>query len=224
MRWRFSWLAIATTLIIILGTGHQSLWQVDAVFAQQGNSKAIAAQVYEQHPEFPLENQYVRSRSGKAADDVTLVSRLIEYHTLVKGRSPKFRLEWKTTLADYMGLNDYLRAEEYPGHAYLKSNPMEQDVTVVQSFNRQQRSDLIQALADLYGGPVTASSEPKTSAPGLPPSAPPSAPTPVFAPANPPTAPIFQPLPPSNGADLLRPQSSGTDQPKPTGKAQFLLP
>ncbi|MGB7413044.1 MAG: hypothetical protein WA902_02450 [Thermosynechococcaceae cyanobacterium] len=224
MRWRFSWLAIATALII-LGTGHPNLWPIDAAFAQQGTSKAIAAQVYERHPEFPLENQYERTRGGKVADDVTLVSRLIEYHTLVKGRSSQSRFEWKTTLADYLGLNDYLREEEYPGHTYLKSNPMERDVAVVQSFNRQQRSDLVQALADLYGGSVTPSTEPATSAPGLPPtSAPPSSQTPVFAPVTTPKAPTLLPLPPSNGADLLRPQSSTTDQPTPTGKAQFLLP
>jgi hypothetical protein len=215
MRRHLSWLAIATALLIILGSGRPG--QIDAAFAQQASPKAIAAQVYEQHPELPLENQYVRSRNGKVATDVTLVSRLIEYHTLVKGRSPKFRFDWKMTLADYMGLNDYLTEGEYPGHAYLKSNPMERDITVVQSFNRQQRSDLVQALADLYAEP--AASDPAHSPPSttLPPQ-------PAASPTNTPTKPTLRPLSPTNGADLLRPSSSTNQPAEPTGKAQFLVP
>ncbi len=212
-RW-FSWVAIATALFIILGTGHRSIVSIDSATAQRTSPKTIAAQVYKQYPELPLENQYIRQRTGKVADKSTLVSRFIEYHTLTKGRSPKLRLDWKWTFADYLGLNEYLVEEKYPGQAYLKSNPMERDRTVIQSFNRKQRAELIQALVDLYAGRQAASSSPQSS--------PPSATGPVSQPARP----RLQPLPSSQGADLLRvvPPANNTSKPTPTGKSRLLLP
>jgi hypothetical protein len=161
----FSWLAIATALIIILGTGHRSWRSVDSAIAQRIDPRDIAAQVYQQQSELPLENQYVRKGSGKVVDSSTLVSRLIEYHTLTKGRSPTSRLDWKITFADYLGLNEYLVEDKYPGKAYLKSSPMEGDRTIIQSFNRKQRADLIQALVNLHADPGSATIPTEPSAP-----------------------------------------------------------
>ncbi|MEO0375040.1 MAG: hypothetical protein AAF329_10530 [Cyanobacteria bacterium P01_A01_bin.17] len=202
----FIGVAIATTLTIILGTGHRSLLSIDSAAAQRIDPREVAAQVYQQQPELPLENQYVRKRSRKAVESSTLVSRLIEYHTLTKGRSPRFRLDWKFTFADYLGLNEYLVEKKYPGHAYLKSSPMEQDQAIIQSFNRQQRADLIQALVDLHTvGTATVPAEP-------PP-----------APATSESA-VPQPRPqPSQDADLLRVTPPATS-PQPTGASRLLLP
>lgn len=209
-KWWFSWVAIATTLLIILGTGHRSLLSIDAAVAQRIDPREVAAQIYQQQPDLPLENQYVRKRSSKVVESSTLVSRLIEYHTLTKGRSPKFRLDWKITFADYLGLNEYLVENKYPGHAYLKTSPMQQDRAVIQSFNRQQRADLIQALVNLHTvGTVAA---PAQTAPAAAP--PPS--------ENIPAAPRPQP---SREADLLRSPASPADAfTQPTGKSRFLQP
>ncbi|MGB8697959.1 MAG: hypothetical protein WCD18_00960, partial [Thermosynechococcaceae cyanobacterium] len=89
----------------------------------------IAQFVYGRLPDLPLENQYIRSETNKQATDSTLVSRLVQYHTAVKGRSPLYRLDWKITLADYLGMNDYFQENTYPGHAFLKTSAMERDRT-----------------------------------------------------------------------------------------------
>jgi hypothetical protein len=175
-RW-LSWLAIATALLIILGTGQRNFVQVDAAMAQRSGPKAIAAQLYQQYPQLPLENQYVRKSTKEQAQDSTLLSRLIEYHTVIKGRAPNLRLDWKLTWADYLGLNEYLVEDKYPGHAYLKSNPMERDRDIIATFNRKQRTDLTQSLVNLYS-----EAQP---APGPPASAPPTGPV---SPASPPGA------------------------------------
>ncbi len=210
-KWWFSWVAIATTLFIILGTGHRSLLSIDSATAQRIDPREVAAQVYQQQPELPLENHYVRKRGGKVAENSTLVSRLIEYHTLTKGRSPKFRLDWKFTFADYLDINEYLVESKYPGRAYLKSSPMAQDRAIIQAFNRKQRAALIQALVDLHTqlGPQGSGQAPAEPAA---PSAPASESPPV--PAAPPTA-------PSRNADLLKVPSPAS---QPSGESRFLLP
>jgi len=214
-KWWFSWVAIATTLLIVLGTGHRSLLSIDSAAAQRIDPREVAAQIYQQQPELPLENQYVRKRGGKVAKNSTLVSRLIEYHTLTKGRSPKFRLDWKFTFADYLGLNEYLVESKYPGKAYLKSSPMAQDRTIIESFNRKQRTELIQALVNLHADQGRPSTEtvPTETAPVAPPS----------SGSESPPAPAASQTAPSRNADLLRvPSPSPSSQ--PTGESRFLLP
>lgn len=213
MRGWFRWLAIATTLLVILSSGHRSLLSIDPAVAQRANPREVAAEVYRQLPELPLENQYVRKRNNKVAENSTLVSRFIEYHTLTKGRSPNFRLDWKITFADYLGFNDYLVEKTYPGQAYLKSNPMERDREVIQSFNRKQRADLTQALVNLHTGQVSARTAQPTAQPQSPPQ-------PQAAPQ--PAQPQLQPLPSSQGSELLRVPSQSTTE--PTGEARFLVP
>jgi hypothetical protein len=81
--------------------------------------------VYKQLPNLPLENKYVSRESGKVSPDNTLVSRLIEYHIYVKGRAPNYRLDWKLTLADYLGANELIQDTTYPGAKTLRQNPIE---------------------------------------------------------------------------------------------------
>ncbi len=190
----------------------------------------VADAVYSQLPELPKENQYFRRKGNKPATNSTLISRLIQYHTLVKGRSPQYRFDWKITLADYLGIYENLREEEYPGHAFLKTNPMESDRKLMRQLTRQQRLALTQTLSDIYVSQVP----PQQAAPP-PEKTPPEEPEKPSAPEPEPiTRPKLVPLPGSGSADLLRvpasqpsapqstPPQSTTPTRKPTGEAQKL--
>ncbi|OCR00864.1 hypothetical protein BCD67_24375 [Oscillatoriales cyanobacterium USR001] len=109
--------------------------------------------VYQRLPDFPLENNYVLKETGKVDPNNTLVARLIRYHLFVKGRPANYRLDWKVTLADYLGVTpEYLEESVYPGGDVLRQNPMEGDRAVIQSLNRTQRDTLIQVLVDVFSG------------------------------------------------------------------------
>lgn len=109
--------------------------------------------VYQQLPDFPKENNYVSKETGKVDPNNTLVGRLIRYHLFVKGRPGNYRLDWKLTLADYLGVTaEFLEESVYPGGDVLRLNPMERDRTVIQGLNRAQRDTLIQVLVDIFNG------------------------------------------------------------------------
>lgn len=136
--------------------------------------------VYEQLPGFPQENQYISTETGDVAEDNTLVSRLVRYHILIKGRSPIHRLDWKLTLADYLGVNEVIFPASYPGQDTLQSNPIAGDVAVLQSLNRAQREQLISTIVGVFTE-AGWSGSPSTAAPSeaLPaPTASPTQPTP----------------------------------------------
>lgn len=116
-------------------------------------SSEVWQQVYKQLPDFPLENQYISRESGKVNPENTLVSRLIRYHTSVVGRAPNYRLDWKLTLADYLGVNAIMDAAIYPGAESLRENPFERDRAAIQRLNRKQRDVLIQAIVNAYSTP-----------------------------------------------------------------------
>jgi hypothetical protein len=182
-----------------------------ASFAQSDSPVDVAQFVYKKLPNLPLENQYLRVGTNKPAPESTLVSRLVQYHS-VKGRSPAYRLDWKITLADYLGMNDYLRLEVYPGKAFLKTSPMERDRKAIQSLTQAQRNTLVQALVDGATGQDSSASVADPPTPSQPKTAPED-----------PYKPTLQPLPPAKGSsDLLRPAKKSA--PKPSGDAQFLLP
>lgn len=204
----FSLILFTVAAYVILDLGEPQFRSQPAV-AQSAEAQEVADQVYQQLPDLPQENQYISKQTKKAATDNTLVKRLITYHTLVKGRSPIYRLDWKITLADYLGLNDWLDAKAYPGHGFLKSSAMEGDRKVIQQLNRQQRDALIQTLVNLYTGTT------QQAAPA------PVAPTPKTAEVQP-VEPQLQPLPQFGGAKLLQPPTS--QHSPPTGKARLLLP
>jgi hypothetical protein len=122
--------------------------------AQRLNPRNAAQQIYAQMPELPLEDHYERVETGEVDSDNTLLSRFIRYHLYVQGRSPLYRLDWKITLADYLGVNEWMRAEQYPSASDLAVNPRDADIAAIQQLNRAQRDALVQALVDLYRGDV----------------------------------------------------------------------
>jgi hypothetical protein len=160
--------------------------------------------VYQRLPDLPQENQYPRVDGDKNADPSTLVSRLVQYHTATKGRSPLFRLDWKITLADYLGVNEYLDERTYPGNGFLKKSALEGDRAAIRKLTLSQRNALVQALVEVHGGGrVPSAANPQSS---------PAKPKPKPAPATGP-----------GSADLLRPPAPKTPA-RPTGDSQYLLP
>lgn len=198
-------IALATSALIIgLAGGIHPLnmrgWGLQAAIAQQVTQaqpqrrldpRQAWRQVYERLPDFPLANNYVRNETGEVDPDNTLASRLISYHLYVKNRLPMFRLDWKFTLADYLGANEVLDANSYPGNEILKENPLESDRAVIAALNRQQREELIGVLVRIFNPNYD-----NIQAPPLPASTTP--PPPPTAPSGPP------PLPESGDADLLK--------------------
>lgn len=150
-------------------------------------------QVYELLPDFPRENQYISRENGKVAENNTLIGRLIRYHIYIKVRPVNYRLDWKLTLADYLGANERMPASTYPSADTLRINPFQNDVAVVRSLNRAQREALVQTLVNVF----TASDRPEPN----------SVPTPQRPNAVPvaPIAPAPQREPRPGDAQLLLP-------------------
>jgi len=122
--------------------------------------------VYQQVPDLPRENQYVSRETGKVDPNNTLARRLIRYHIYVKGRPPGYRLDWKFTLADYLGANSLMQESQYPGYDSLKTNPLEGDRVAIGRLNRAQRDVLAQALANVFSsrtGQTTPTQPPSTN-------------------------------------------------------------
>jgi hypothetical protein len=136
-------------------------------------------QVYELVPDLPLENYYISVETGEVLTTSTLASRLIRYHTLVRGRSLASRLDWKLTLADYLGANEWISILSYPGHDTLRTNPMQNDIAAIGQLNRAQRDILVEALVSVFTPNQTDTS---TSRPSV---APPSTITPSSTPTSP---------------------------------------
>ena len=113
--------------------------------AQASERQAIASSVYELLPDFPRENDYVHTETGEVAVDNTLVYRMLLYHRSVQSRPLASRFDWKLTLADYLGVNEWMDEERYPDR-FLQANPFHRDIEIIRSLDRQQREELIQAL------------------------------------------------------------------------------
>jgi hypothetical protein len=75
---------------------------------------------------------------------------MIRYHVYVKGRPAIYRLDWKLTLADYLGANELMESEVYPGGKSLNQNPLEGDRAAIQNLTRQQRDRLGQVIVNLF--------------------------------------------------------------------------
>jgi hypothetical protein len=183
-------------------------------FAQLSSPPDVAQFVYKRVPTLAVENKYIRSETNKQAVESTLVSRLVQYHNSTKGRSPTYRLDWKITLADYLGINDVIQPETYPGSAFLKKNPLESDRAVIQKLNASQRNALVQALVDAFTGSNTTEAI-KPSTPTVPNAKP--KPTPAYRPT-------LNPLPGTGSADFLKtaPVGSPSTSGGGGGDAQFL--
>jgi len=155
--------------------------------------------LYDRLPFLPLENEYV-DEDGQSVPESTLLTRMLQYHTGVKQRQPFFRLDWKLTLADYLGVNETIQADTYPNSRTFRENPMDGDVAAVRQLSREQRAQLVDTVVLLLN--PLASQQPSI-------------------PSTQPSAPTNRPAPPA------RP-GMGTSNPLPLepqpGDAQLLLP
>ena len=187
-----------TAIAAVMTLGNPSLFHPTPAFSQSlVRLEEVGQQVYQQVPSLPRENQYVSRETGKVDPNNTLVRRMIRYHVYVKGRPPGYRLDWKLTLADYLGANSLMQESRYPGYDSLRTNPLEGDRTAIGRLNRSQRDSLAQALANAFS--------PRTGQT-----------TPTQAPLNN-RVPSRAVQPPANSAPPRLPQ------PKP-GDARLLLP
>jgi hypothetical protein len=157
--------------------------------------------VYERLPNLPLENQYVSKESGKVDEKNTLVSRLMRYHIFVKRRPPMYRLDWKLTLADYLGANENLWPVEsqYPGANDLQQNPMEGDRKAIENLTLAQRQALVDTLVSIFNPNATTTPTATPTSPSAIPSTSRSSPTDNNSSATP-------SLPQPGDANLLLPQ------------------
>lgn len=178
-------------------SGTLTLIGVQPVTAQLLRTQDVWRQVYERLPNLPMENQYVSKETGKVNSNDTLVSRLIRYHMNVKMRPPNYRFDWKLTLADYLGANEYLVESSYPSNNSLRENPMERDRTAIQKLTRAQREALVDVLVSIFN---TNRAQTKTPTPSASPS-PQATPTPPTT-STPRQTPV---LPKPGDAQLLSP-------------------
>ncbi|VXD22520.1 conserved exported hypothetical protein [Planktothrix serta PCC 8927] len=196
----FLLVALSITLLIVLGGFFdsfeiQGLAQTppEQIPSTSGRVRVseVWKKVYEQLPNLPPENQYISQETGKVAEDNTLISRLIRYHVYVKARPTQYRLDWKLTLADYLGVNEPMLVLNYPGQEALKENPLERDQKAIQQLNRTQRDALVNTLVSLFN-PNAANIQNRTI------------PKPNSSSTPPKTPPGLTPLPQSGDADLLK--------------------
>ena len=134
---RFLTLAIVLVFTVISAT---------TATAQVVRTGDIAQKIYVELPEIPLENQYFNRRINKVDSNNTLISRMIRYHAYLKGRPVALRLDWKLTMADYLGANDTMDLATYPGQDILAVNPMDADRAAINTLSRKTRDRLIERL------------------------------------------------------------------------------
>ena len=165
---------IVTTLsvvaLIILSSGVKESIQpaiaqrvVPATRSTSVRISDVWQQVYQQLPYIPQENQYVNKQTRQIDSDNNLVNRLVRYHVYVKGRPPNYRLDWKLTVADYLGTNEVMEETRYPGYETLRQNPMEGDRAAIKRLNRKQRDALVQALVNIFNPNYSATPAPAPS-------------------------------------------------------------
>lgn len=150
-------IALSIVSLVVLASGVEesaqpSLFTPQQVLAQPARPEDMWQLVYQKLPDLPQENQYVSKETGEVAPNNTLVSRLIRYHVYVKGRPPNYRLDWKLTLADYLGANELMEETRYPGYDTLRQNPVDGDRAVIGRLNRKQRDALVQTIVDVFNG------------------------------------------------------------------------
>jgi len=145
--WGRATVSLLVALSCILGIWIS--WPAKTV-AQLRGIAALVEQVYLQVPFLPRENQYVDAKTGETKADNTLLLRMVRYHLYVKTRTPASRLDWKLTLADYLGVNERIQENVYPSAQTLTQNPLEGDLAAVGKLTRTQRDQLIQALVDAF--------------------------------------------------------------------------
>ncbi|MBD2101251.1 hypothetical protein H6F94_10230 [Leptolyngbya sp. FACHB-261] len=118
--------------------------------AQRLNAQEAATLAYQALPQLPREDQYSRVAGAQRDAGSTLLQRLIRYHQLSKSRSLYYRLDWKLTLADYLGSNEVINEDIYPGADTLTRNPLEGDRAAIRRLSRAQRNQLVQTLTEIF--------------------------------------------------------------------------
>lgn len=152
-RWRRRWGSGVLTLVLVLFF-QGGLWaQAPAETVGTLTVEQISLQIYEQLPDLPKENTYRRRDNGELDPDHTLISRLIRYHRDIQKRQTRYRFDWKLTLADYLGLNEPMEPERYPGNSTLQTNPLATDTAAIRALTRQQRLALVDLLVINYHPP-----------------------------------------------------------------------
>ncbi len=169
----------------------------DAIAQQQllpsARTRDVWKQVYKKLPDLPLENKYTSKETGRVDADNTLVNRLLQYHVYTKGRSPNYRLDWKLTVADYLGANEVMQEKAYPGASTLRQNPLEGDRAAIARLNRKQRDALVQSLVSIFNPNGSAPASADTQAPSQPSTAPPTETKPSFSQPKPGDAQLLMP-------------------------------
>ncbi|MBD2447895.1 hypothetical protein H6G76_12045 [Nostoc sp. FACHB-152] len=162
---------IVTGLVVSINTSKFTspiLFGIQPAVAQRISPLDVWQQVYEQLPNLPKENKYISNENGKVAETNTLASRLIRYHIYVKERSPIYRLDWKLTLADYLGANETIYDTSYPGSDILRQNPLDGDRAAINRLSRQQRDALVQTLVNIFSPSVQNTSQPPSPSSNTP--------------------------------------------------------
>ncbi|MGD1849236.1 MAG: hypothetical protein ACFCBU_01030 [Cyanophyceae cyanobacterium] len=140
-----------------------------SLFAAQAQSSIIIGdrwqRVYDRMPEIPLENTYVRRETDEVDPTDTLVTRMMRYHMYSKGRSTRFRLDWKLTLADYLGINELIPPDTYPSNSRLTENPRYGDIQAIAQLSRNQRNRLIETLIAVFEPPPDPDKAPQNDNP-----------------------------------------------------------
>ncbi|MGJ3247431.1 MAG: hypothetical protein ACFE0I_15335 [Elainellaceae cyanobacterium] len=143
--------------------GVSSFFTTQPASAQWRGTAEASRRVYEAMPELPLANEYVSSETGNANPENTFANRFVRYHLYIQRRSPTFRFDWKITLADYLGINDWMRADDYPGAGILRTNPLDGDRDIVQNLSRAERDKLVQTLVGIFSPDEPTSSSGESS-------------------------------------------------------------
>jgi hypothetical protein len=161
-------LALMVVGVIVLSSGadksiNTNLFSIQPASAQRITPSDVWQLVYQQLPDFPRENKYISKENGKVAENNTLANRLIRYHIYTKGRAPIYRLDWKLTLADYLGANEIMYDTSYPGNDSLRENPIEGDRKAIKSLTRSQRDALVQVLVNIFNPTPTSQTSPAPS-------------------------------------------------------------
>ncbi len=125
---------------------------IQPTLAQSLRPEGAAYIIYQRLPFIALENQYRRNDTGEIDKDHTLISRLIRYNEDTKRRS-SYRIDWQLTIADYLGANESIDADRYPGSTTLQINPTKGDIAAIGKLTLAQRRSLIALLTELYAPP-----------------------------------------------------------------------
>ena len=120
------------------------------------NPAAISRQIYTQIPELPLESHYLGSETGEVDGENTLVSRIIRYHLYIKNRPTTLRLDWKLTMADFLGAFEQISPDDYPNYG-LQENPMASDILAVENLSWGVRDRLTNLLYEAFVTSTSAS-------------------------------------------------------------------